>query len=168
MLGAIQRFFEANIEKPAHARSGSAAEHEHAYQLATAALLIEMTQADRSVQPVERDAVSAAIRRAFDLSPAETDELVRLAELEAKEATSLYEFTSLINAHFKPEEKHRIVEHLWHVAFADGAIDKYEEHLVRQVAELIHVPHREFIQAKLRVKALHTETKEALTPREDG
>lgn len=153
MLQAIQRFFEASIEKPAHAHGGSAAEH--AYQLATAALLIEMTRADHNVQQAERDAVTTAIRRTFELSVAEIDELVELAELEATEATSLYEFTSLINTHFEPDEKHRIIEQLWHVAFADGEIDKYEEHLVRQVAELIHVPHREFIQAKHRVKALH-------------
>ncbi len=38
---------------------------------------------------------------------------------------------------------------MWLVAYADGNLDKYEEHLIRQVAELIYVPHRDYIQCKL-------------------
>jgi uncharacterized tellurite resistance protein B-like protein len=37
------------------------------------------------------------------------------------------------------------------VAYADGDLDKYEEHLIRRVAELIYVPHEEYIRAKLAV-----------------
>ena len=40
------------------------------------------------------------------------------------------------------------MELLWHVALADGEIDKYEDHLVRKVADLIYVPHLSFIRAK--------------------
>jgi len=40
---------------------------------------------------------------------------------------------------------------LWQVAFADGHLDPYEEALVRKIADLIYVPHRDFIQSKLRV-----------------
>lgn len=130
----------------------SSQEAEPAYQLATAALLVEMARADYDVKQEERLSVTAAIQKAFGLSATETDELVRLAELEAEHATSLYEFTSLINTHFSAEQKRRVVELLWRVAFADGHLDKYEEHLVRKVADLIYVPHRTFIQAKHHVK----------------
>jgi len=64
---------------------------------------------------------------------------------------SLYQFTGLINQHFTPEQKVRVVEMLWQVAYADGHLDPYEEALVRKIADLIHVPHRQFIQAKHRV-----------------
>jgi len=40
---------------------------------------------------------------------------------------------------------------LWQIAYADACLDRYEEALVRKIAELIHVPHREFMQAKHRV-----------------
>jgi uncharacterized tellurite resistance protein B-like protein len=37
---------------------------------------------------------------------------------------------------------------MWRIAFADEKLNKYEESLIRQVAELIHVSHRDFIRAK--------------------
>ena len=67
-----------------------------------------------------------------------------------EEAVSLYEFTNRLNDELTPEDKTGIVEMLWRVAFADGRIDKYEEHLVRKAADLLYVPHRRFIRAKLK------------------
>jgi len=34
------------------------------------------------------------------------------------------------------------------MAYADHELDKYEEHLLRRLAELLHVPHKDFIQTK--------------------
>lgn len=146
MFDSIKRFFDANLT--AATEGGSPARQEHAYKLASAALLIEMTRADHDVKGIERDAVADAVRRAFELSSSESEELLALAEKEADQATSLFEFTRLINHHLDPEQKAHLVELLWHVALADGEIDKYEEHLVRKVADLIHVPHRAYIRAK--------------------
>jgi len=146
MLDSIKRFFDANLT--AAGEAAGAADQEHAYQLAAAALLIEMTRADHDVKGIERDAVIGALTRAFDLDESETAELVALAEAHAEDATSLYEFTRLINDHFDADQKQHFVELLWSVALADGEIDKYEEHLVRKVADLIHVPHMAYIRAK--------------------
>jgi len=78
--------------------------------------------------------------------------LLQLAEEEIWKATGYYEFTSLINKGFTYEQKVKVIEHLWEVAFADAELDKYEEHMVRKIADLIHVEHKDFIDAKLRVK----------------
>jgi len=67
-------------------------------------------------------------------------------------ATGYFEFTSLINKGFSYEQKVKVVEHLWEVAFSDASLDKYEEHMVRKIAGLIYVSHKDFIDAKLRVK----------------
>ena len=45
-----------------------------------------------------------------------------------------------------------MVEYLWAVAFADENVDKHEEYLVRKIANLIGVSHKEFIKAKLRAR----------------
>ena len=147
MLRAIQDFFRDQIgsdEGEGH--------DQHSLQLATAALLFEMLRADYAEHPREHEALKRALQQSFSLTPGETRELARLAEREAAEAVSLYQFTALINQHFSPSEKVRVVEMLWQVAYADGRLNRYEEALVRKIAELIHVPHRDFIQAKLRVK----------------
>ncbi|NIR30565.1 MAG: TerB family tellurite resistance protein [Gammaproteobacteria bacterium] len=150
MLRAIQQFFDTHISSATDRSERERAEH--GYQLATAALLFEVSRADYDVKGAERDTVKAAVQRAFGLTCGETAELVRLAELEAEQSISLHEFTTLINGHFSRAEKQHIVELLWQVAYADGDIDKYEEHLIRKVADLIHLPHRAFIQAKHRAQ----------------
>lgn len=148
MLGTIKRFFDANLN--AATAAASPAEQEHAYRLAAATLLIEMTRADHDPKGIEREAAARAVRQAFPLEASETEELLASAEQEADRATSTYEFTRLINSHFDADQKVHFVELLWQVALADGEIDRYEEHLVRKIADLIHVPHRAYIRAKHR------------------
>lgn len=150
MFRAIHQFFETQLVRAVTDSSPDDVEHD--YQLAVAALLIEMSRADFDVKAVERSAVTDAVERVFNLSSEETKELIRLAEVEADHATSLYEFTRLINDHFTAEQKYHVIELLWRVAFADGKVDRYEDYLVRKVADLIYVPHSAFIQAKHQVQ----------------
>jgi len=146
MLRAIQDYFRQKIEPDMQAGPD-----QHGLQLATAALLFEMLRADEDEHPEERRTLELALQTCFSLDESETRQLAQLAEREATESVSLYQFTGLINRHFSPDEKIRVVEMLWQVAYADARLDRYEEALVRKIAELIHVPHREFMQAKHRV-----------------
>ncbi|WP_181919242.1 TerB family tellurite resistance protein [Alkalilimnicola ehrlichii] len=89
----------------------------------------------------------------FGLSVEEAQELQALAEQEAEQAVSDYDFVSLINSHFEQAQKVRIIEKLWRVAYADRNLDKHQEHYVRRIAELLHVDHKDYIATKLRVQA---------------
>lgn len=149
MIDAIRQFFERQI---GDARPDSGQSDTRRVQIATAALLLEMVRMDERMLDAERQAVVDAVRRVLDVSEADTAELLRLAEAQARQATDYFQFTSLINQSFTPEQKERIVEQLWRVAYADGNLHHYEEHLVRKVAELIYVPHSAFIAAKLRAR----------------
>lgn len=149
VLGTIKQFFDKHI---APRPVTPATDREQRLRIATSAILIEMTRADFEVKPEELASVAQAVETTFDLSPAETQELLRLAEQEAQHATDFYQFTSLINRSFSAEEKTRVVELMWQVAYADGRADKYEDHLVRKIAGLLHVPHKHFIAAKQRAR----------------
>ena len=151
MLKAVKEFFDKNVAGVIE--DSSEGRREHAYQLATAALLMEISRADREIDDDERDAVMRAVRKVFELDESETQTLVTLAEEEAENATSLYEFTRLINDSFDHQQKQHVIEMLWQVAFADGHADEYEVHLIRRIADLIHVPHKGFIRAKLKVQS---------------
>jgi len=147
----MQQFFKTRIQSVIEMDDKVASDH--AVQLATAALLIEMTHADFHVTEDERDAVKRALKKAFKLSQEETKELISLAEQEVKEAASLYQFTGLIDKNFTPEQKRHVVEMLWRVAFADDHKDMHEEYLVRKIADLIHISHKDFIQARHMIEA---------------
>lgn len=150
MLKKIQSFFETHLN-PSIAGDTDLS-RDHALKLTSSALLIELIKADHQVTKEEQAAVFNALKKGFGLQQEELDELIVLAEEEVKDATSLYQFTSLVNEHYDDTEKRRLVEALWHVAYADGNIDRYEENLIRRICELIHLSHSDFIQAKLKAE----------------
>ena len=145
MLSAIKNFFEQNLyaekEQPL----------DQQLRLATAALMIEMMNQDDRVQQTELDTVKRSLKSRFDLSDDETDSLFELAADAARHSTDYYHFTSLIKDNYSQEQKVQVVEYLWGIAYADGELDTYEEHMVRRIAELLYVSHKDFIQAKHRV-----------------
>ncbi len=149
MISSIKQFFEKNI-KPSPNTSVEVSEH--SLQLATSALLIEMMRADAEISEDERDTITDIIRSKYGLTEDEISTLIQLAKEEIVKATDYFEFTSLINKGFSYEQKVKVVEHLWEVAFSDANLDKYEEHMVRKIAGLIYVSHKDFIDAKLRIK----------------
>ena len=123
----------------------------HALNLATAALLVEISRADNHVSDSERAAMIEALRKSFGLDELEAQELVQLADRAADQAVSLTEFTRLLNQNLTQVDRVSIVQSLWQVANADTDIDKYEEYYVRKIADLLYVSHSEFIRTKLRV-----------------
>ena len=90
-----------------------------------------------------------AVRGKFDLAPGEAERLIALAEEEARQANDYWQFTSVINQRFSYEQKVRVVALMWEVAHADAALSSYEEHLIRKLADLLYVSHRDYITAKL-------------------
>jgi uncharacterized tellurite resistance protein B-like protein len=123
----------------------------HQLKLASASLLVEMIRMDHKIEQAEHNMVKALIKKDFDLSEEETETLFTLAEEESQNAIDYYRFAKLINKEYDNSKKITIIENLWHIAYADGELDKYEEHYLRKVADLLHIPHKEFIQAKHRV-----------------
>jgi uncharacterized tellurite resistance protein B-like protein len=148
MFRALQDLFNAFSPAPA----ASPAQEEHALQLATAVLLVEVMRADPDVRPGEREAVMAALRRKFPLAPDELARLVELAEDQARTANDFFAFTSTLNSRFSHPQKIRIVELMWSVAFSDGDLDENENHVISKVAGLLHVTHGEYIAAKLHAR----------------
>ncbi len=149
MIDALKDFFRTRLVS-APERSPEAAEK--ALRLAAGVLLFEIVRADNKVEETERTLMRAALQGTFNLTADETTEIVTLAETQSRTAGSLYEFTSLIDGAFTAEQKKRVVELLWLIAFADGKKDAAEEHMVRKIAGLLHVDHPDFIDAKLKAR----------------
>lgn len=146
MLEQLKRFFDDYISPDSQQAQG-----EHGLHLAAAALLVEIMQSDDEADPREHEAITSAIRNQFDLEVEETHTLIELAHQELEESVDYHQFTSLINASFDYEQKVKMIELLWRVAFADNDLDRYEEHAIRKIAELLHVRHSDFVAAKHRV-----------------
>ncbi len=144
MLKALLDFFDQRIATDT-GDGGS-------IQRATAALLAEMVRIDREVTTEEQEIAHRAIREKFGLSQADAQALLQLADAEVAQATDYYQFTSLINRDFTQEQKERVIELLWQVAYADAELSAHELHLMRKVAALLHIPDSVYIAAKMRAK----------------
>ncbi len=145
MLNTIKQFFEQNIANTPQD------DVEHRLRLATAALMIEMMHQDDQVHKLEKATVRASLQQKFQLTDEETGELFQLAHDEARQATDYFQFTRLINENFTQQQKIKVIEYLWGIAYADGELDTYEEHMVRRISELLYVSHADFIRTKHQV-----------------
>ena len=116
------------------------------------ALLLETSMADEVLDESELQTLKNTLQKDFQIDEDEIDELINLAKENVQDSTSLYEFTRDINDNFDAIERVKLIESMWKIAYADGNIDKYEEHIIRKVSNLIYVAHSDFIKAKLSAK----------------
>ena len=142
MIHALKSLFE-------HTPQESEETKQRSLRLAAAALMIETARADFNETRIEMTTLAQLLPAVLELEPIEVQQLVSTAEERVEDATSLYEFTQVINAGWSLDRKVQLISAMWAVAYADGDADKYEEHLIRNVADLIYVPHSNYIHCKL-------------------
>jgi uncharacterized tellurite resistance protein B-like protein len=121
-------------------------------QLATAVLLCDVMRSHENTSDAERAQALSSLRQRFALSDEAAAQLMAQAEQIAARANDYFSFTSLMNDQFTQAQKIQVVEFMWQVAYADGAVDANENHLISKVAGLLHVTHGEYIGAKMRAK----------------
>lgn len=144
MLNRITQLFERH-------RHADDAQHELSFsqkQLAAAALLMEVAAVDHVFEDAEFDEFKRIVANVYGINDSDIDELCSIARDKQENATSLFQFTQLINDHCDNAEKFTLVKSMWRIALADGDLDKYEEHLIRRVAELIYLSHTDFLVAR--------------------
>ncbi|MEH6626467.1 MAG: TerB family tellurite resistance protein [Motiliproteus sp.] len=149
MLVTIKQFFASHMNV---AESSSPQRQQQAISLATAALLFEVSRADFQMDEQEQSSIAAALKKQFDLCEKDLNELLNLARSEVEASISMHQFTALVNETYDYPQKLLLIESMWQVAFSDGELDKYEDYLIRKVADLIYVSHTDFIQRKLKVQ----------------
>ena len=109
-------------------------------QMATAVLLIEMARADFDQAENENEVIKQLLKGHFDLNNQQTHDLFNDAESVADDAVSLHEYTHALHKTLTQEAKEEVIEMLWRLAMSDENLDKYEDYLVRKIADLLYVP----------------------------
>ncbi|MCW8805956.1 MAG: TerB family tellurite resistance protein [Ignavibacteriaceae bacterium] len=122
------------------------------YQVATAALLIEIAKADGDFSDDERNRIFELMKNDFDLDDECVNELLQLSEKKVKDSISVYEFSSAINESFTQQEKFGLMKNLWRVIYQDGKLDSHEDRLIKIIGSTLNLEHKDVIGAKLFVK----------------
>ena len=116
---------------------------------ACSALLIEVAYADKVFDESEINSLKESLKETYNIDEEIINELISDAKKTVDESTSLYEYTRVVNDEFDYTDKLELLSRIWKLAFADGNLDKYEDHLIRKISDLIHISHSDFIKIKL-------------------
>jgi uncharacterized tellurite resistance protein B-like protein len=145
----VLKKFRAFLDKKTDPTSKKDPSHSsHQLRLATSVLLIEVARADHYIDTGELEQIIRVLKQHFGLDHKNTMELMEMAEHKAEQSTSYFEFSALINKNFSYEEKTRMIELMWQIALVDKKLDKYENHLIRKIANLIYVKREDIVRAK--------------------
>src|SRR5262245_37396081 len=125
---------------------------QHALEHSIATLLYEMTRMDSEVRPVDLDAARAALADLVKVDRQRADALLDEAAQKVGRLSSYFAQVSVINRRLELDQRIRFVEHMWRIAYADGGLDPYEDHLVRKISNLLYVPHVQCMLARQRAR----------------
>jgi uncharacterized tellurite resistance protein B-like protein len=149
MLQQIKVFFKDRMEIT---RSAPASLKEQSIQMATCAVLLEAAMADGEFTGEEMEHIYCALQHLYGMDRETIEGLLSVAMEERKRAVDLWQFTNLINQHYDAEQKMLLLEHVWRVILSDGTLDQFEDYLARQLMPLLHLDHKQWINAKMRAK----------------
>ena len=121
----------------------------HDIQHAAAALMVEVMVADHDWDDMEKETIHELLIGNLNLTQAEAKDILDEATTKQQSANDLYQFTSVVNEHYDNDQKFELLKQLWLVAYADAQVDRYEEHMIRKLADLLHLGHSQFIRAKI-------------------
>ena len=148
MLTNLRRLLSGNPGRTATSSFGV-----HRLETAVAVLLFEVSRADDNISGIEKARIAEALANSFDMSAGELEALLSEAEHEVEQSTSLFPFTRLVNEQFSHAEKKTLIEHLWRVSFADEKLDRYEEQIIRRIADLLYLPAVDVMHARDKARA---------------
>ena len=147
MLKALDKFFRQFDSTP-HPRA-----EVDQLRLGIACLVQEARRVDLDDDAREDPAAIHALMRMFGIESSEAAALLEQAREKARQLTSYYSIVSVIKRDLSLEERILLVEMLWRVAYADGALHGHEDHFVRKIAHLLYVPNTQVMLARGRARA---------------
>ena len=115
------------------------------------ALLIHAAKIDDNYTGVEKEIIKKALISLNEVTPNETEDLLKKAEKMEQESNQIVAFTKEIKKN-SMEFRFKIIEILWKIVYSDGSSDTYESNLIRRVCGLLYISDRDSGMIKIKVK----------------
>jgi uncharacterized tellurite resistance protein B-like protein len=124
-----------------------------ALRVAACALLLEMAYADDEFSADERQRIEGIVARHFALDAEAARELLEAADRERREATDLFQLTSVITRQYDEGQRLLLSELLWRVVYADGVLSEHEDYLTQKLAVLLDLRPGYLAEARKRARS---------------
>ncbi|MDH3327132.1 MAG: TerB family tellurite resistance protein [Gammaproteobacteria bacterium] len=108
-------------------------------KLAVAALLVGMMHSDDEVNDQEFQAVLTTLELEFSLDSQQAGTLLKLAELEIINTNDYRRFIDSVNQYFTYNEKLKLIELLWRIAYSDKQLHRDEANFARDISAQLAV-----------------------------
>lgn len=118
-------------------------------ELAAASLMLEVSWADRELSAEELTSVQQLLTQLYAVDAAKAQLLIDDARERLQTNVGLHPYTRFLNEHLDEVGRFEVLCALWELALADNHVDKFEEHTIRRVSDLLYLSHSRFIEAKL-------------------
>ena len=120
-------------------------------RLATAAVLLEIANADGEFKAAEDGDIVGYLKRAFDLDAESARQLMGAAEEIRRRTIDYFAITNYLRKNSSLADRIEIVKAMWRIVYADGRLSDNENYLVRKLADLLGLEHHVMIEAKVDV-----------------
>ncbi|WMS44840.1 TerB family tellurite resistance protein [Acuticoccus sp. MNP-M23] len=141
------------INNIAHAGEGEDKYGSDDPKLSVAAILVHVIAVDGVVTDDEKRRLREVLASNYGLTAEETEQLVEEATVREDDAVDLYSFTSVLKRELDDAGRHKVVESMWEIVFADGEVSEFEDNVVWRVAELIGISTRDRMTLRHKIEA---------------
>tara|TARA_B100000886_G_scaffold138054_1_gene93343 strand:+ start:416 stop:838 length:423 start_codon:yes stop_codon:yes gene_type:complete len=121
-------------------------------KLVSLCLAFEVANADDDIDSQEKDLLLDKIKGALDTSVLSENEIFNAIKEESENRISFYDIIRDINVNLEKEEKIKILEMMWEVAYADRVLNVDEEKIIKRSADMLGIKPSIVLQTKSKFK----------------
>ncbi len=121
-------------------------------KIALGVLLWVVAEADEKFLKEEEEQIQKVLRSFSNIPQEDIPTVLASVSQAAQERIDLYRFTHEVSENLSYNVKISILENLFRVACVDKDLDNKELEIIRKISGLFNVSHKDFIDAKIRIK----------------
>ncbi len=121
-------------------------------KIALGVLLWVVAEADDQFLPEEKEKIKEVLTKISHINENDLSYILESIEIAAKERIDLHTFTHEVSKDLSREVKLSIIDNLFRVACVDNDLDEKEHEMIRKIAGLFRLDHKEFIDSKIKIK----------------
>jgi len=138
-LSLFDKIFKKKFEGKSRELDRTSEEYKSNIRAATAALLVLMAHADDSFSEVEYQKISAVLKKKFNLSGEQVDELLEESKSHVYPEEQVQNTLKFIDKNFYFDEKYDLMKNLYAVMLADSDLSTMELKLFTKISAALGI-----------------------------
>ena len=122
--------------------------------LASTCLLLSIADADNNIDDKELSIIDEIIQDFFNVNKEDTNAIINNAKKSLIESTDYFSYGKILNESFSITDKVDFLSCIFEVAYSDGEYHYLEEHMIKKIANILHIENKDLVDVKMDIKRL--------------